>query len=126
MYNLINHLSIDEDVKLNCSIFCTLSCFVETDNRYNDFRYTRSKFEGIDGFLSCYKISKGSLVKIIKRQGVNRKRKRHPLGSHCTGNMGPYSKIVYAKSSRKGIFHTPTSSYTYFQPYSYFIRASRW
>ena len=87
-----------------------LSCFVEIDDRYNDFRHTRSKIESIDRFLSCYKLSKESLIEIVTRQGVNRKKRRHPLGSHCTGNMGPYSKVIYEKSCGKGTFIHPEAS----------------
>ena len=87
-----------------------LSRFVEIDDRYNDFRHTRSKIESIDGFLSCYKVSKGSLIRIIGKQRINRRKRRNPLGSHCTGNMGPYSKVIYAKSCGKGTFTHPEAS----------------
>ena len=82
--------------------------FVEFDGRYKDCRHSRPRIESSDSYLTCYKVFKGSLNKVIEEQGISNKDRGNPLGPHCSCNMGRYSEVIHAKSCTRGTLITIT------------------
>ena len=81
---------------------------LEFDGRYKDCRYSRPRIESSDSYLTCYKVFKGSLNKIIGEQESRNKDRGNPLGPHRSCNMGRYSEVIHAKSCTRGTFITIT------------------